>query len=597
MVLGFGRFGLLRGRGKPGAAKQPAAAPAAQRSRRQQTLVGLAATPVHTGDRASLRPRTLLALPTPGRSPAPGPVCDQGPPDAARVAQMVGALRQPNDSRSLLAALTEVRQALASSSRPPIQEVIALGGVSALVDCLARDGTSELAKLEAAWSLANIAAGSSEQTAVVVGAGAPEALFAALRVPEPGHELADQCLWAFGNIAGDSADLRDQMLKAGVVGVLGELYSRMPGFSWDELARQQVLRTLTWVMSALCHGTPAPKLEDVDCAFDYFVQVIVGAEDEQMICDSLLGLSRLIEGATGAEDAANRCRRLLSAGFPDGEAPRPPLRHPVVSQVVRSLCSYGPGAPQPATPQQDQQSRAALRLVGALSFSAGAQGAEAVVAAGVLEPLRHLLLDTSASGSRRQEAAWVLSNVAASGGGGARLAARLLDEPGLWRAVGDTLLEGTAPEVLLCECAWTTANVVRSMCLGETAGAAGVQTRLEPRQALHLLAAGLRTAKGHAELQKALTEAGEAVLKRATRRRRSSSGGAAKCPRTVGGGGMATALLRRTAAECGLLAELEALRAAGQGGSAGKKAAEVLDVWLAEDSENRPSAGNAGVIA
>lgn len=587
MVFGLGKLGILRGRGKPGAAKQAGKAPTTQQSHLRRTPSRPNAALDSSSVRGSLHPQIMPALPTPVRSSATISACE-GAPDSTRIAELVAALRQ-HRGPSALAALTEMRQALAScSGPPPIQEIIALGGVSALVDCLARDCTPELAKLEAVWSLANIAAGSSEQTAVVIEAGAPEALFAVLRLPEPGHELADQCLWAFGNIAGDSAELRDKMLRAGVLVAVGELYSRMPGFSWDQRARQQVLRTLTWVMSALCSGSPAPQLEDVDCAFDYFIQVIVGTKDEQMICDSLWGLARLIEGGIDAEDATSRCRRLLSAGFPEGEAPRPPLRHPVISEVVSSLRLCGPGAPQPATPQQQQQSRAALRLVGALSFAAGADGAEAVVAAGVLEPLRHILVDRSASGGRRQEAAWVLSNVAASGGGGARLAARLLDEPGLWQAVGDTLLARDAPEVLLRECAWAVANVVRSMCLGEDVASARVQTRLEPRQTLNLLTGGLRVAHGDAQLQKALAEAAEAILARAARRRPSSFGGASKCPR------LHLDALRQMAAECGLLAELQTLRAARPGGIADKKVGSLLDTLVATDSENRPSAGNIG---
>merc|ERR1719329_2036679 len=96
MVFGLGRLGILRGRGKPGAAKQPAATSAtsaAQRSRRQETRVGSVADPASAGDNGGLNSRLLRSLPTPGRTKEAVPSCD-GPPDAARIAELVAALRQ-----------------------------------------------------------------------------------------------------------------------------------------------------------------------------------------------------------------------------------------------------------------------------------------------------------------------------------------------------------------------------------------------------------------------------------------------------------------------------------------------------------------------
>eukprot|EP00969_Alexandrium_andersonii_P263789 11659633-Alexandrium_andersonii.AAC.1 len=35
---------------------------------------------------------------------------------------------------------------------------------------------------------------------------------------------------------------------------LGRLFQQLPSFAWSFHSRDQVLRSLTWLMSALCHG-------------------------------------------------------------------------------------------------------------------------------------------------------------------------------------------------------------------------------------------------------------------------------------------------------------------------------------------------------
>lgn len=502
--------------------------------------------------RQAIRPAEVAAVPVPTpfvRIPA-GRQAENS--QAARLAELVSVLcSERADQGQLVRALTELRKALAIHLNPPIQEVVAAGGLAPLVRLLRHE--SAMIQLEAAWALTNIASGATAYATAVVEARAVEAVFEVLASPAIGErpELCEQCLCILGNVAGDSdICLRDGLLRAGVVGALAQLYQQVPVFTWDPEALVQVLRSLTWLMSALCKGRPAPAREEVDCAFDYFAQVLCATDDAQMLAEALWGLCYLLEAATEERDGAARAMRLVTAGFPDGE--EPPSPHPVLVQAVQCMRRAGDDRNPLPVP--------ALRLVGLLLNVSSAEITDLVLTAGALKALRDTLMDSNAPAEVRCDAAWALSNAAA---GTNSQAQQIIDTPGVWEDVCHAA-EGGAVHQVRRESAWAVANVAKR-------GFPAVHG-IDGQKLVRVLAAALRR-ESEPALQCALLDALEAALRHGDE--------------TASAKGLRSTPLLALAGEYGLPKELEELQSSECEG-VHRKAAAILELWFGASRKDAP---------
>eukprot|EP00448_Togula_jolla_P024421 CAMPEP_0170583166 /NCGR_PEP_ID=MMETSP0224-20130122/7982_1 /TAXON_ID=285029 /ORGANISM="Togula jolla, Strain CCCM 725" /LENGTH=572 /DNA_ID=CAMNT_0010906459 /DNA_START=6 /DNA_END=1724 /DNA_ORIENTATION=- len=530
-------------------------------------LIGLMTTPSTQGTPmpsasespgfTGLQGRRPIATPSLARFGAStnGPREDNGNGPLSRLAELLSTLRSclgSGEGMRLLTTVTALRCSLASQTNPPIQEVLDLGAVDLLADLLSN--SSSLVRLEAAWVLTNIASGTSAQAAAVASSRCVPLLFEVIVSPGVAErpELCEQCLWVLGNIAGDSdTALRDGLLAAGIMTVLGQLFNMLPSLGWGMTQRTAVLRTLTWLMSSLCRGQPAPPIAEVDPAFDYFAQVLMGAEDAEMLTEAHWGLCYLLEGASGAEDRLRRCRRFLEAGFAAGDVPQPPAEHPVIAQVVRRAQSSS------QSEHETSPSASAVRLLGAIVASPGEAAAAAALASGAARALARVMADSQHPS--RKDAAWALANSAASG----TLAPKIVSDAEVWDAICGAVERGSD----VCqECAWIVANVVKST---------PALSHLDGTRMIRIMALSLRATPDLA-LQSALLDACGVLLQHSSD----------KVVGIMGSGRVHP--LATLAHECGLIDELEALQLS-EREDVYQKALRLLEAWFGLDSENRPT--------
>lgn len=271
------------------------------------------------------------------------------------------------DFQEQLAATVKFRQILSREHRPPIDVVIQSGVVPNLVNFM-NENQPEMLQLEAAWALTNIASGTSDQTKVVVEAGAVP-LFIQLLYSNS-IEVKEQAIWALGNVAGDSTSYRDYVLNCGAM---------QPILSLFELNKISLVRTATWTLSNLCRGKkPQPDWTIVSQALPTLAKLIYSMDTETLV-DASWAISYLSDGPAEAIQA------VVDARIP--------------KRLVELLNHQSTLVQTPA-----------LRAVGNIVTGNDLQ-TQVVINCGVLGALRNLL--GSPKESIRKEACWTISNITA----------------------------------------------------------------------------------------------------------------------------------------------------------------------------------------
>lgn len=110
-----------------------------------------------------------------------------------------------------------------------------------------------------------------------------------LLLASPHIQVAEQAVWALGNIAGDSATTRDMVLESGVLNDLLRLIKPDTSIS--------LLRNIVWAISNLCRNkNPPPNFELVRGALPTLAKFL-HYNDRDVLADTCWALSYLTDGS------------------------------------------------------------------------------------------------------------------------------------------------------------------------------------------------------------------------------------------------------------------------------------------------------------
>lgn len=197
-------------------------------------------------------------------------------------------VRKAKDSEisEKLEGIQLVRKILSKGRNPPIDELISVGLVPILVECLSLDDS--VLQFEAAWALTNIASGTSIQTKTVVQCGAVPILIMLLSSEH--LNVCEQAVWALGNITGDGPECRDFVINAGIIQPLLRFV--------NDSTPASLLQNVTWTISNLCRNkNPPPPFDSVVATLPALVQLVQHSSLDVQV-DACWALSFLADGTT-----------------------------------------------------------------------------------------------------------------------------------------------------------------------------------------------------------------------------------------------------------------------------------------------------------
>lgn len=334
------------------------------------------------------------------------------------ITQLVQAVNG-DDGGARLKATIEFRRMLSVEDSPPIEAVISSGVVPRLMQFLSCE-TEEKLQFEAAWTITNIASGTTAHTKCVVELGGVQCFVNLLS--SPNAEVREQAVWALGNIAGDSPEYRDLVLKTG-----GSMHRLITILVNEQVQpKLTMIRNATWCMSNFCRGKPKPDFTQIQGCIPVLAKLIMQS-DPEVLTDSCWALSYVTDDQTKGNikiqavvSQPGICARLiylLQHGTNAVQVPALRTIGNIVTGDDRQTQAMLEQKPLPALLGTLSCQRKSLRKETCWTVSnvtAGTpQQIQQVIDANLIPPLVNILKEDQFD--VQKEAAWAISNITSGG--------------------------------------------------------------------------------------------------------------------------------------------------------------------------------------
>eukprot|EP00475_Leptophrys_vorax_P044107 TRINITY_DN8712_c0_g1_i1.p1 TRINITY_DN8712_c0_g1~~TRINITY_DN8712_c0_g1_i1.p1 ORF type:complete len:577 (-),score=144.64 TRINITY_DN8712_c0_g1_i1:39-1769(-) len=340
-------------------------------------------------------------------------------PHLAQLNNYVLEATQSQEFAARLHGAQMIRRLLAMEHNPPIKEVIDTGVPAAFLRMLNLDYAEvgqqqqqqqqqqeeenenknnnevletftadqrKLLQFEAAWIITNICSGTSEQTQAMVEMNAIQVLVNVLNKYNGAvddTELWEQCIWALGNIAGDSKDMRDRVLACGGH---SSVIKCLRAFKFEKPKLTSLFRNGAWTLSNLVRGNPLVPVEKT-LPIISLVADLINVEDTEIQTDSLWCLAYFTDTSKSKLPCDERERMDTI------------MKLDLIKPVMNFMQSESTNLCVPS-----------LRMIGNIASASDEIYTQKLLDSGVLESLPRLDHQRT---STRKEVLWLLSNIAA----------------------------------------------------------------------------------------------------------------------------------------------------------------------------------------